>query len=182
MTKDKPPQSPTTTTQVTHKQECTQRAQFLRSILVTGAEENQVISSLLIESSSAVVGDDGLERETTKWAFEREAGETMTMGMFANGMQQAIVLQPGATTLADRVNVIHLRHCTEKTVANETSIVVDAATKAGPMCKLIVQVQQKSGGGDGHHIGSPPLRQGCPGPWYLGWLLLARRGGGTHRV
>jgi hypothetical protein len=29
-------------------------------------------------------------------------------------------------------------------VANETSIVVDAATKAGPMCKLIVQAQQKA--------------------------------------
>jgi hypothetical protein len=44
------------------KQECTQRSQFVRSILVTGATENQAISSLLIESSSAVVGDDGHTR------------------------------------------------------------------------------------------------------------------------
>jgi hypothetical protein len=59
-----------------HKQECTQRYQFVRSILVTGETKDQVISSLLIESSSAVVGDDGHEREKMKWTFERKAGET----------------------------------------------------------------------------------------------------------
>ena len=111
---------------------------------MTGATENQAISSLLIESRAKVVGDDGHKREKMKWTSKREAGETMAMGMLANGMQQAIVLQPRATTLADRLNVIRLWHWTEKTVANETSIVVDAATKAGPMCKLIVQAQQKA--------------------------------------
>ena len=61
------------------KQEVTQREQFVRSILVTGATENQAISSLLIELSSAVVGDDGHKREKMKWTLKREAGETMTL-------------------------------------------------------------------------------------------------------
>jgi hypothetical protein len=38
-----------------HKQECTQRGAFVRSILVTGETEHQAISSLLIESTAAVV-------------------------------------------------------------------------------------------------------------------------------
>jgi hypothetical protein len=71
-----------------HKQEFTQREQFLRSILVTGAEENQVVSSLITESHSAVVDDDGHKREKMKWTFKREAGETMAMGMLANGGMQ----------------------------------------------------------------------------------------------
>jgi hypothetical protein len=57
-------------------------------------------------------------------------------------MQQAVMLQPRATTGANRLNAIRLRHCTEEAVAKETSIAVDAATKAGPMCTLIEQVQQ----------------------------------------
>ena len=65
------------------KQECTQRGQFCRSILVTGETEHQAISSLLIESkSAAVVGDDGHTRKTMKWAVPRKAGETMVMRMF----------------------------------------------------------------------------------------------------
>ena len=119
------------------KQEVTQREQFVRSILVTGATENQAISSLLIESSSAVVGDDGHKREKMKWTLKREAGETMTMGMFSSGTQKAILLQPKAKTDAHRISAIHLRHCTTETVANETSIIVDAATKAGPMCEPV---------------------------------------------
>jgi hypothetical protein len=35
-----------------HKQECTQRGDFIRSILVTGETEHQAISPLLIESLS----------------------------------------------------------------------------------------------------------------------------------
>jgi hypothetical protein len=92
---------------------------------------------LLIESNAAVVGDDGHERKTMKWPFERKAGEAMTMGIFASGMQQGIVLQPKATTAADRLSVIRLKHCTTKAEAKETSIIVDAATKAGPVCKVI---------------------------------------------
>ena len=62
---------------------------------MTGAEENQVISSLLIESYTKVVGDDGLERGTMKWTFEREAGETMTMGMFVSERDAKSDFAPG---------------------------------------------------------------------------------------
>jgi hypothetical protein len=113
--------------------------------------------------------------EITSALLEETKGFRRRGGMLANGMQQAIVLRPRATTLADRLDVIRLWHCTEKTVANETSIVVDAATKAGPMCKLIADCagSAKSGGGDGQPIGSPHLRQGVPTTWYFGWLHLA---------
>jgi hypothetical protein len=80
-------------------------------------EEKQVISSLLIESRAAVVGDDdwyaksdwwmpgcgdGHERKAMKWTVPRKAGEAMMMGMFASGMQQAIVLQQKAKTARAR--------------------------------------------------------------------------------
>jgi hypothetical protein len=72
----------------------------------------------------------------------------MMMGMFASGTQKAIVLQRKAKTDADRLSVIHLKHCMTKAVANETSIIVEAATKAGPM-RADWPCSASSGGGDG---------------------------------
>jgi hypothetical protein len=163
------------------KQECTQRGEFCRSILVTGDTENQAMSSLLIESSTKVVGDVGHEKKaiTMKWTAPRKAGDTMAMGMFASGMQKASVLQQPAPA-AERLSAIHLRHCTEKTVAKETPIIVDAATKTGPMCNLIELAQQKAAAAMADTISPPPSYiPGVPalGTWYLGWLLLAE---GTH--
>jgi hypothetical protein len=84
-----------------------------------------------------VVDDDGHKKMKMEWKKARNAGETMMMGMFASGTQKAILLQPKAKTDAHRLSAIHLRHFTTKTVANETSIIVDAATKAGPMCEPV---------------------------------------------
>jgi hypothetical protein len=47
------------------------------------------MSSLLIESNTEVVGDDGHEKKTMKWTVPRKAGETMMMGMFASGTQKS---------------------------------------------------------------------------------------------
>jgi hypothetical protein len=153
-----------------------------------------VISSLLIESRAAVVGDDdwyaksdwwmpgcgdGHERKAMKWTVPRKAGEAMMMGMFASGMQQAIVLQQKAKTAADRLGAIRLKHCTTKTEAKETSAIVDAATKAGPMCKLVVLAQQKVAAAMAAGTIFLPSYIACiyipepTRPWCLGWLLLA---------
>jgi hypothetical protein len=143
-----------------------------------------------------------------KWTLKREAGETMAMGMLASGTQKAILLQPKAKTDADRISVIHLRHCTTETVAKETSIIVDAATKAGPMCELIDQVQQAAADAMGTisvrhpHTRAPtprvcqplvpwlaPSCEFAPGPWYqkrwrhspsLTWRCTGRRRRGEH--
>jgi hypothetical protein len=63
---------------------------------------HQAISSLLIESTAAVIGDDGHERMEMKWKKARTSGETMMMGMFASGTQKVILLQQKAKTDADR--------------------------------------------------------------------------------
>jgi hypothetical protein len=67
----------------------------------------------------------------------------MMMGMFASGTQKAIVLQQHAPA-ARRLSVIHLKHCTTQTEAKGTSVIVDAATKVGPLRELIGLVQQNA--------------------------------------
>jgi hypothetical protein len=84
------------------------------------------------------------EEEDEVACFQEEGGRDHDdMGMFASGMQKAIVLQQHAPA-ARRFSAIHLKHCTTKTEAKETSIIVDAATKVGPLRELIELVQQNA--------------------------------------
>jgi hypothetical protein len=80
-----------------------------------------------------------------------------------------------------RLSAIHLRHCTEKTEAKGTSIIVDAATKAGPtalpMCKLIEHVQQKAAAAMADTMfrkehGAPTYIHGVPTPGTLAGSFL----------
>jgi hypothetical protein len=89
----------------------------------------------------------------------------MMMGMFASGMKKAIVpLQH--TPAARRLSVMHLKHCTTKTEAKETSIIVDAATKVGPLRELIELVQQNAAAAMATPSVLPPdVYARCPGPW-----------------
>ena len=86
------------------------------------------------------------------------------------------------------MNVIRLRHCTEKTVAKETSIVVDAATTAGPMCTLIERAQQKAADAMDTISVLLPYATGDPALGTLAGSFLRRGDGpeeeerGTHRA
>ena len=69
--------------------------------------------------------------------YERKAGETFTMGPFANGMRVAMLLQPkaGAAT-GNRLTKVRFRHRTGPMLQKEVTIVVDAAAKAPPLLEL----------------------------------------------
>jgi hypothetical protein len=97
-------------------QECVQAGEFCRSLTATGITKDQQISLLFLESNAGVAGDDGQMGQKMKVVYKREAGETVTIGMFANGMQVGMLLQPNtAAATGNRLTGVRFKHCTGAT-------------------------------------------------------------------
>jgi hypothetical protein len=117
------------------KQLCVQANEYCRTTTAIGIKDHQKISSLFLESDARVVGDDGVRgsKMTIEYS-QRKAGETLTMGPFANGMRVALLLQPMASAgSGNRLTTVRFKHCTGHTLEKEVTTVVDAATKALPL-------------------------------------------------
>jgi hypothetical protein len=102
-----------------------------------------------------------------KVVFKREAGGAFTMGMFANAMQVGMLLQPTTkrssihceSTQQRPLQALHRRRATQ---AEEVAIVVDAATKAVPLLKLMELAQTDAAAALVDETAQPPYSPGVP--------------------
>jgi hypothetical protein len=146
-----------------YKQLCVQKNEYCRTITAIGITDHQKISSLFLESDARVVGDDGVRGKKMKIVYERKAGETITMGPFANGMRVGLLLQPEARAASgNRLTTIRFKHCTGHTLEKEVTTVVDAATKAPPLLELMTLAQKDAAEALVEKTVQPPYSPGSP--------------------